>query len=63
MKTGPASMNDSRPENDCGLIISPQELTRIREACERRRRELEAAGMLLPLRNRVRSHTGRGRDC
>jgi len=43
-------MNESRLENECGLIIDPQELIRIREACEQRRRELEAAGALPPLR-------------
>jgi hypothetical protein len=39
-------MNDSKLESDCGLIISSEELTRIREACQRRRAELEAAGTL-----------------
>ena len=42
-------MNDSKLESDCGLIISSEELIRIREACQRRRRELEAAGTLPPL--------------
>jgi hypothetical protein len=39
-------MSASKPENDCGLIISSQELIRIREACRQRRAELEAAGTL-----------------
>jgi len=37
-------MSESRPENDCGLIISPEELLRIQQACIRRRAELEASG-------------------
>jgi len=43
-------MNDSKPENDCGLIIDPAVLVNIREACKQRRAELEAAGALPPLR-------------
>jgi hypothetical protein len=41
-------MSDSRLENDCGLIIDPALLMDIRAQCERRRRELEAAGTLPP---------------
>jgi len=37
-------MKESKLESDCGLFISSQELTRIRESCQRRRAELEAAG-------------------
>jgi hypothetical protein len=42
-------MSEPKLENVSGLIISSEELTRIREACQRRRAELEAAGALPPL--------------
>ena len=41
-------MNESRLENDCGLIIDPAVLADIRAQCQRRRAELEAAGTLPP---------------
>ena len=39
-------MNDSKLENDCGLIIDPALLVDIQAQCQRRRAELEAAGTL-----------------
>jgi hypothetical protein len=39
-------MSESRPENDCGLIIEQALLVDIRAQCLQRRRELEAAGTL-----------------
>src|SRR6516162_3469173 len=41
-------MSEPKLENDCGLIIDPAVLADIRAQCERRRRELKAAGTLPP---------------
>ena len=39
-------MNDSKPGNDCGLIIDPTVLADIQAKCRQRAAELEAAGLL-----------------
>jgi hypothetical protein len=51
-------MSEPKLENDCGLIISPEELLRIQQACIRRRAELEAASALPPMTIALESPQG-----